>query len=105
MRPKEVNMSDRTAYVTSAFYFLVGAVTGASVALLVAPQAGEITRDMVRLKLHDGADSARHLKDRVVRRGAEVGEEAAHRVTDAASALAGRGPRQAVAQKEETPTT
>jgi len=97
-------MNDRAAYFTSAFYFLVGAVTGAGVALLVAPQAGEITRDMMRRKLHDSADSARQLKDRVVRRGTEVGEEAAHRVTDAASALAGRSLRQAPAPAE-APTT
>jgi gas vesicle protein len=97
-------MNDRMSYFTSAFYFVIGAVTGASVALLVAPQAGEVTRDMMRRKLHDSADSARHLTDRAVRRGTEVGEEAAHRITDAASALAGRGPRQAHPQEEGTPT-
>jgi len=86
-------MNDRTSYLTSVFYFLAGALTGAGVALLLAPEAGAVTREMMRRKLRDTADSARHLRDRVVRRGEEVGEEAAHRVTDAASALAGRGPR------------
>jgi gas vesicle protein len=86
-------MNDRTSYLTSAFFFLAGALAGGGVALLVAPQAGKVTRAMMRRQLNDAADSARELKDRAVRRGEELGEEAAHRVTDAASALAGRGPR------------
>lgn len=86
-------MNDRLSYVTPAFYFLAGALVGGGVALLVAPEAGKVTRAMLRRKAGNVADSARHLKDRVVQRGEEVGEEAARRVTDAASALAGRAPR------------
>ena len=86
-------MNDRTSYFTSPLYFLAGALAGASVALLVAPQAGKLTRALLRGKLRDTAESARQLKDRVVRRGEEIREEAAHRVSDAASALAGHGPR------------
>jgi gas vesicle protein len=86
-------MNDRTSYLASALYFLAGAVTGAGVALLVAPQAGELTRAMMGRKLRDTAESARQLKDRVVRRGEEIREEATHRATDVAAALAGRGPR------------
>lgn len=79
-----------TTYSTRAFWFLAGAFAGASVALLLAPQSGEATRETMRRKLHETEDSARGLKDRVVRRGEEVRGEAERRVGAAASALAGR---------------
>ncbi len=92
-------MNDRTSYLTSAFYVLAGAVAGAGVALLLAPHAGKVTREMMRRNLRHSADYAGRVKDRVVRRGEEIGEEAAHRVTSAASALAGRGQRKARLQE------
>jgi gas vesicle protein len=94
-------MNDRTLYLSSLFAFLGGALAGAGVALLVAPHAGKVTRTMMRRQLEDTADSARHLKDGIVRRGEELREEAAHRVTDAASALAGRGPRNTHGRDDE----
>ena len=94
-------MNDRTSYITPAFYFLAGALVGGGVALLVAPAAGKVTRAMMQRKAGDVADSARDLKDRVVLRGEEVREEAARRVTDVASALAGRGPRKMDGQEGE----
>ena len=82
-------MNDRASYFISAFYFLAGALAGGVVALLVAPQAGKVTRAMMLRQLSDTAASARQLTDRVVHRGETLGEEAVQRVTDAASALAG----------------
>ena len=76
--------------------------------LLLAPQSGKVTRQIMRRKLNDtadsardlkgrvgdklsdAADSARDLKDRAVRRGQEVREEATYRMEGAASALAGK---------------
>jgi gas vesicle protein len=72
------------------FAFLAGGIAGAAVALLLAPQSGELTRGFMGRKLNDNADSARDLRDRAVRRGREIREEAAHRVEGAASALAGK---------------
>jgi gas vesicle protein len=86
-------MNDRTSSFTSVFYFLAGAVVGGGVVLLMAPQAGKLTRGLLQRKMRDTADSARDLKDRVIRRGEEIRDEAAHRATDVASALAGRTPR------------
>jgi gas vesicle protein len=86
-------MNDRSSYLPSLFSFLAGTLAGAGVALLMAPQAGKDTRAMLRRKINDTADSARTLKDGVIRRGEEIRDEATHRVTDAASALAGHGPR------------
>ena len=77
-------------YSALTFSFLAGGLAGATVALLLAPQSGKVTREILRRKLDDAADSARDLKDRVVRRGQDVREEATFRVEGAASALAGK---------------
>jgi gas vesicle protein len=79
------------SYSTQMFCFLAGGLAGAAVTLLLAPQSGKATRETMRRTLRETADSARELKDRVVRGGGEIREEAAHRVTAAASALAGHG--------------
>jgi gas vesicle protein len=84
-------MNDRNTYLGWMCCFLAGGLAGASVALILAPQSGKATRDGMRRKLHDTADSARGLRDRVVRRGEEIRDEATRRVGAAASALAGNG--------------
>ena len=105
-------MSDRASrgasYSAMTFSFLAGGIAGATVALLLAPQSGKVTRQIMGRKLNDAADSARELKgrmgeklseaaesarelkDRAIRRGQAVREEATHRVEGAASALAGQ---------------
>lgn len=88
-------MNDRTSDCTSPFswmfYFLAGGVTGASVALLLAPQSGRATRERMQRRLSDTAGSARDFKDQLVRRGQKIRDEARNRVDDAVSALAGDG--------------
>jgi gas vesicle protein len=102
---------DRTShgpsYSALTFAFLAGGIAGATVALLLAPRSGEVTRQILGRKLNDAADSARELKgrmvdklndaaesarelkDQAIRRGLAIREEATHRVEGAASALAG----------------
>jgi gas vesicle protein len=84
-------MNSRTTYSALMFGFLAGGLAGASVALLLAPQSGKATRDAMRSKLRESADSARGLKDRVVHRAEEIRDETGRRVAAAASALAGHG--------------
>ena len=88
-------MDDRTPTYPSPFtwmfYFLAGGVTGASLALLLAPQSGRATRELMRGKLNDTAGSARDLKDQLIRRGRKIRDEARHRVDGAVSALSGDG--------------
>jgi gas vesicle protein len=72
-------------------YFLAGGIAGAAVALLLAPQSGRATRQMVSRNVTDAAGSARDLKDEFVRRGRSIRDEAKHRVDDAVSALSGDG--------------
>jgi gas vesicle protein len=104
--------SHGASYSAMTVSFLAGGIAGAAVALLLAPQSGQGTREIMERKindatdsvrelkgrmvekLHDAADSARELKDRTIRRGQEMREEATNRVEGAASALAGKaGPK------------
>jgi len=96
------------SYSALTFSFLAGGIAGATVALLLAPQSGKVTREIMGQKLSDtadsarelkgrmvdklneAADSARELKDRAIRRGEDVRKEATHRVEGAAAALAGK---------------
>jgi len=78
------------SYSLLTLSFLAGGVAGATVALLLAPQSGRVTREIMGHKLNDAAGSARGLKDRVIRRGRELREEATDRVVGAASALKGK---------------
>ena len=82
--------SHGASYSALTFSFLAGGITGATVAFLLAPQSGKVTRQIMRRKLNDTADSARELKERALRRGQEFRDEATHRVEGAASALAGK---------------
>jgi gas vesicle protein len=82
--------SHGASYSALTFSFLAGGIAGATAALLLAPQSGKVTRQMVGRKLNDTAGSARELKGRAIRRGQEFREEATHRVEGAASALAGK---------------
>ena len=77
-------------YSALTFSFLAGGLAGATVALLLAPQSGKVTRDILGRKLNETADSARELRGRAIRRGQDVREEATFRVEGAASALAGK---------------
>ncbi len=82
-------MNERSPYLLSALGFLVGGIAGAGIALLLAPQSGKATRQMMARKVSGGADSVRSLTDRVVTRSEEIWDETAHRVRDAAAALSG----------------
>jgi len=98
-RTEEVPMNDCT-YSTRMLCFLAGGLAGITATLLLAPQSGKATREAMRRTLRETADSARGLADsarglthQIIRRGEEVRDEAAHRVTSAASALAGNGAK------------
>jgi len=88
-------MNERSQYLSSMFFFLAGGVAGAGISLLLAPQSGKATRQAMANKVSGSADSVRELKDRVVTRGEEAWDEAAHRVGGAASALSGSVERKA----------
>jgi gas vesicle protein len=96
-------MNERSLYLSSVICFLAGGVAGAGLSLLLAPQSGKATRQMMASRLKGGADSARGFRDRVVTRGEQAWDEAAHRVGEAASALAG-GVERKEGNGSETPS-
>ena len=91
--PKTERVAHGTSYSTMTIAFLAGGLAGAAAALLLAPQSGAVTRAIMGRKLNEASGSARDLRDRAIRRGREIREEAAHRVEGAASALAGKADR------------
>lgn len=55
---------DDSSAATIIFAFVLGTVTGAAVALLMAPASGEETRRKIGDKAREGADRAREVADR-----------------------------------------
>jgi gas vesicle protein len=86
-------MNEHTAFCSSplnvVFAFLVGGLVGAGAGILLAPGSGRTTRERIRRDAGETVASARDLTDRLVRRSQQVADEARHRVTEAAAALAG----------------
>jgi gas vesicle protein len=56
--------------------FVAGGLTGAAVALLLAPQSGQGTRSLINQRIRDGVDRARKTRQRIARQGREVQEGA-----------------------------
>jgi gas vesicle protein len=56
--------------------FLVGALTGAAVAILFAPRSGRETREMLGDRLRESAERGRHLGEEAIARGRHLGEQA-----------------------------
>lgn len=70
--------------------FLFGALTGAGIALLLAPRSGRETREALGEKLEDTAERGRALGERVAEKGREAAE-AASRVAERGRELLDRG--------------
>jgi gas vesicle protein len=56
--------------------FLLGAVTGAALAILYAPRSGQETRELLGEKFREAEARSRELRDRAVSRGRELVDEA-----------------------------
>jgi len=73
----EHNNDSMTAQTTAAF--AAGALAGAVVAMLFAPQSGQQTRNMVANKAHDLKDAAGD----VIERGQQYASDVAHKASEA----------------------
>jgi gas vesicle protein len=60
--------------------FLLGALTGAGIALLLAPRSGRETREALGESLRDAAEKGRALGERVAEKGREAAEGASRLV-------------------------
>lgn len=80
---------DRSSSIGSVLFFLVGGLTGAAVALLLAPRSGREMRDLTRQTLDETAGAARDFKDRLVSRGRKVQEQVGDRIDQAVATVTG----------------
>jgi len=67
---------DSDAGSSPVLAFLLGAATGAALALLYAPRSGQETRDILSQKMRETAERGREAKEQLVSRGRELLDEA-----------------------------
>jgi gas vesicle protein len=77
--------------------FLLGALSGAALAMLFAPRSGRETREMLGDKLRETADRGRRLGEQAVDRGREILEDASSALDRQREALEKRRERLAAA--------
>jgi len=77
--------------------FLLGGLTGATIALLYAPRSGRETREMLGDKFREGVEKGREIKDQVVARSRELLDEAGDYVEKQKEGLESRRERLAAA--------
>ena len=70
----DIGFSNNSGIVAS---FVVGGLTGAAVALLLAPHSGQGTRSLINRRIRDGLDRGQKAGERFASKGREVLEGAA----------------------------
>ena len=83
-------MNTRTNYTMSVLCLLAGGIAGAAAALLLAPQSGHDTREAIARRAGETRDSARRIKDQLVKRSSDMLRDGAERIGGAAAALSRR---------------
>jgi gas vesicle protein len=77
--------------------FLLGAATGAILALLYAPRSGDETRELLSQKLRETAERGREAREELINRGRELLDEAGNYVERQKAAVEERKERFAAA--------
>lgn len=77
--------------------FLVGALSGAALAVLFAPRSGRETRELLGEKLRETTDRGRRAGEKALERGRETAEDAARYLERQREALEKRRDRLASA--------
>ena len=77
--------------------FLLGALSGAALAILFAPRSGRETRDLLGEKLRETADRSRRLGEQALEKGREAAEDASGYLDRQREALEKRRDRLAAA--------
>jgi gas vesicle protein len=77
--------------------FLLGALSGAALAILFAPRSGRETREMLGEKLRETADRGRRLGEQALEKGREAAQDASGYVERQRDALEKRRDRLAAA--------
>ena len=77
--------------------FLLGALSGAALAILFAPRSGRETRDLLGEKLRETADRSRRIGEQAIEKGREAAEDASGYLDRQREALEKRRDRLAAA--------
>jgi len=77
--------------------FMLGALSGAALAILFAPRSGRETRELLGDKLRETADRSRQLGEQAIEKGREIAEDATGYVDKQREALERRRDRLAAA--------
>jgi gas vesicle protein len=77
--------------------FMLGALSGAALAILFAPRSGRETRELLGEKLRETADRSRKLGEQAIEKGREIAEDASGYVDRQREALERRRERLAAA--------
>jgi gas vesicle protein len=77
--------------------FMLGALSGAALAILFAPRSGRETREILGEKLRETADRSRKLGEQAIEKGREMAEDATGYVDKQREALERRRDRLAAA--------
>jgi gas vesicle protein len=77
--------------------FMIGALSGAALAILFAPRSGRETRELLGEKLRETADRSRKLGEQALEKGREIAEDASGYVDRQREALERRRERLAAA--------
>lgn len=88
---------DRHSGATGVLLFLLGGLAGAVLATLYAPRSGRETRELLGDRLREGAERGRDLRERAVRKGREIIDDAAEAVDRGRGSLEKRKDRLAAA--------
>ncbi len=77
--------------------FMLGALSGAALAILFAPRSGRETREMLGEKLRETAERSRRLGEQAIEKGREMAEDASGYLDRQREALEKRRDRLAAA--------
>jgi gas vesicle protein len=88
---------DRSGASGVVLSFLVGALSGAALAILFAPRSGRETRELLGEKLRETGERGRQAGERAIERGREVADDAARYLDRQREALEKRRDRLASA--------
>ncbi len=72
-----MSSDDRSTGASGAIVsFLLGALSGAALAILFAPRSGRETRELLGDRLRETAERGRHLGEQAMEKGREMAEDA-----------------------------
>ena len=95
---------DRSETTSTVWAFLVGGAAGAALAMMFAPRPGRETREKLGEKIREGAEYGRELRQKMMRKGDQLKEDARRYAAEFTEAEPERRRQAGQAVAEETPS-